>query len=361
MSKQHAKLSASYSSTWLNCPASINAGADIKDTSGKAAQEGSFAHAIAELCLTHNFDASYYLNATIPSHVYDEFDYFFSYDEDMAKYIQIYLDYVRDFNLPFKIEVKADYSQWVLDGFGTSDIVMYDSKIKTLHVIDLKFGAGVLVEAYKNAQLMLYALGSLKGYDVSKIVLHVVQPRMNNIDHYALSIHELLKFGEFAASRAKDALSDNPTYRPGEKACKWCKCRFTCKPLASYHAKALKVSSLFTNLDTPSVSSLTDDEIVNILNNKPFIETFLSNIKEKVLNDLQDGFTVLGYELGRTNKRDKWLCNAEEILKSHLPDDKVYKKSLISIKEAKKFIDSDLITKLTYTPQGDLKLKRIKQ
>ena len=49
------------------------------------------------------------------------------------------------------------------DGFGTGDCIIIADR--TLHVIDFKYGQGVLVEAEHNPQMMLYALGPLRIYD----------------------------------------------------------------------------------------------------------------------------------------------------------------------------------------------------
>ena len=227
---KHAKLSASGSSTWLNCPGSIKASENIKNTSSIFAQEGTFAHAIAELCLTNKCNASYYLNHEIPLSVYHETKIDFIFDKEMCDYIQIYLDYIRSFNLPFKVEVKADYSKWVKDGFGTSDCIMYDKNNKTLHVIDLKYGSGVKVFANNNTQAMLYALGSLSFYsNIENITIHIVQPRLDNIDVSNISYSDLMIFAKHAKQQSQLALSDDAPLIPGDKQCKWCKAKPTSK------------------------------------------------------------------------------------------------------------------------------------
>ncbi|WP_258316863.1 DUF2800 domain-containing protein, partial [Escherichia coli] len=77
------------------------------------------------------------------------------------------------------IEQHLDFSHVVPGGFGTGAcLVVADG---TLHVIDLKYGLGVLVEAEWNPQMMLYALGALALfdalYDIEQVALTVFQPR----------------------------------------------------------------------------------------------------------------------------------------------------------------------------------------
>ena len=58
------------------------------------------------------------------------------------------------------IEQRLDFSCYVPNGFGTGDcLIISDSK---LHIIDFKYGMGVLVEAENNPQMKLYALGALR-------------------------------------------------------------------------------------------------------------------------------------------------------------------------------------------------------
>lgn len=61
------------------------------------------------------------------------------------------------------IEQRLDFSCYVPDGFGTGDCLIVADKL--LHIIDFKYGQGVLVDAEENPQMMLYALGALRQFD----------------------------------------------------------------------------------------------------------------------------------------------------------------------------------------------------
>ena len=54
-----------------------------------------------------------------------------------------------------------------------------------LHIIDFKYGQGVLVEAEENPQMMLYALGALRLfdslYDITEVSMSIYQPRRENV------------------------------------------------------------------------------------------------------------------------------------------------------------------------------------
>ena len=61
-----------------------------------------------------------------------------------------------------------------------------------IEVIDFKGGRGVRVDANRNSQLMLYALGALLEfdplYDIHHVRMTIVQPRLNNLSSYARHI-----------------------------------------------------------------------------------------------------------------------------------------------------------------------------
>lgn len=63
--------------------------------------------------------------------------------------------------------------------YGTADAVVWQPEKKALHVVDLKYGAGVPVEVNNNLQLMIYALAALltMNYNAETVTITIVQPR----------------------------------------------------------------------------------------------------------------------------------------------------------------------------------------
>ena len=59
------------------------------------------------------------------------------------------------------VEEKLDVSFIHKDIGGTGDAVVYEVSDKILEVVDLKYGAGIIVEPEWNSQLMIYGLGAL--------------------------------------------------------------------------------------------------------------------------------------------------------------------------------------------------------
>ncbi len=96
------------------------------------------------------------------------------------------------------VEQRLDFSNYVKDGFGTGDLVIVADDV--LQVIDFKYGKGVTVSAELNPQMMLYALGALNLYgylyDIKTVKTAIVQPRLDNISEWEISVDELLEWAE---------------------------------------------------------------------------------------------------------------------------------------------------------------------
>src|SRR5690606_38567405 len=142
-------------------------------------------------------------------------------DEEMVESVQLYLDYCRALPGQHYVEVRLDYSNYVPEGFGTADFVAYDEASSTLHVVDLKYGKGVRIDAEENEQGMLYGVGALNNLawlgDVETVSLVIVQPRLDHVSEWQTTPAHLFDFVEKAKAAAESALSDNPAFCAGEK------------------------------------------------------------------------------------------------------------------------------------------------
>lgn len=168
--RAHAYLSCSSSDRWLNCTVAPKLEAAFIEESSPFAAEGTKAHELGEKVLISGKNAC---------------DIKGDYSTEMRDYVQNYVDYVRAIPGQLLVEQRLDISAWVPECFGTSDAVVLADGV--CHIVDLKYGKGVRVDAENNSQLMLYALGAYDAYDciygpINKVVIHIVQPRL---DHYS--------------------------------------------------------------------------------------------------------------------------------------------------------------------------------
>ena len=333
MGIKHAKLSASGSSRWLNCPGSVAAEEGFKDKGSSFAQEGTAAHELADLCLSGQLSPDSYLNETIEGVIVEQ---------DMIEYVQGYISYVQSFSGEHFYEQQVDFSPWVVGGFGTSDAIVIQSKV--VHVIDLKYGKGVAVDAENNTQGMLYALGVYNDFsylfdDVETFVIHIYQPRINNFSDWEISLKDLLKWGEWVKLQADLALSKDAERTAGEKQCQWCKAKATCKTLSDFTQKI--IVSDFDNLDEISnPDKLTNDQIRLALENKSLITGWLDAVEKHVVSVMLDGGKFDGFKMVEGRSVRKWAndASAEQVLLSLRDESEIYTKKLLSPTQAEKLL-----------------------
>jgi len=335
----HAKLSASGAHRWMNCPGSVAAEANLPDRSSVYADEGTLAHAICEYALVNDttaFDASIAIAAemiTKMPHLKG------CVTKDFIDACQMYIDYVRAQSGSERMyEVRVDFSQWVPEGFGTSDVVILDGN--TVRIIDLKFGKGVKVDAQDNPQALLYALGTFNDFGwlaaIEHIEMHIVQPRLDHVSVSTVSRSGLMKFGELASQAAELALSEKAPRVPGDKQCRFCKAKATCPALLEKTQKALM--SEFEDLDIKPVNKLTDDQLRQALEAKSLIEAWLSAVERLVTERIVEGKDFPGFKIVEGRSLRQWKDKDVGSTLEFLLGDGAYVKKLISPSQAEKLL-----------------------
>ena len=345
----HAKLSASGSSRWLACPGSVNAEKGISDRSSPAAHEGTCAHELAEIVLVNGGTCFDWVGKTLIEN--NEW----TVDQEMAEHVQEYVDYVLSFKGEHAYEQRVDFSDWVPEGFGTSDAIIIDGD--TLHAIDLKFGKGLQIFAEENPQAMLYGLGAYSDYgmiyDIKRVVVHIVQPRLDHIDTWEISLPDLLKWGEWASQRAEMCLEPDAERVPGNAQCLWCKAKATCPALQQHTQKV--IMSDFYEIDSPTPAHLTDDQLKAALDSKKLIVSWLDAVEQHIKERVEKG-GFPGYKLVAGRSLRNWGDSekAAKALKDLLGEES-YKKTLISPAQAEKALgkkDAVKIKDLIVKPEG---------
>ena len=296
---KHAYLPASASPMWLACPPSAKLCAQQEDHGSPYAQQGTDAH---ELC-------QYLVEKALGYNVRDPTEDLTWYDAEMQEAAEGYCSFVMEQVAEAKkfckdplvcVEQTLDFSKWVEHGFGTGDCVIVADEL--LHIIDFKYGVGVLVEATDNSQLKCYALGALDTfgdlYDIRRIRLSIYQPRRENIDTFELTVEELLRWAdEVLAPTAKLAYAGEGEFHAGDH-CRFCKVRAVCRERANYSMELAKY-------DFEEAPTLDPEEIAAIL---PQIDTLVSwaeDVKAYALQQALSGQRYPGFKLveGRSNRK----------------------------------------------------------
>ena len=346
----HAILSASSSHRWLHCLPSARLELEFEDTSGTAAEEGTAAHALSE----HKLKKALHIRSKRPISNYDS--------DEMEECTDAYVDFVMEqvelakqsCNDPIVlIEKRLDFSCYVPDGFGTGDcLIISDDR---LHIIDFKYGMGVLVDAVDNPQMKLYALGALEIYDslydINEVSMTIFQPRRENVSTWTVSVEELKCWAqEELKPKAVKAYNGEGEYIPGEW-CTFCKAAVRCRARAE---EKLKLAQ--TEFKMPPL--LTDNEIEEILFILPDLTKWANEITayatDAAVNHGKEwnGFKVVEGRSVRKYKDENAI--AEKAVASGFKD--IYRKSLIPMTEMQKLMGKakfeEILGGLIYKPPG---------
>jgi hypothetical protein len=349
MSK-HAILSASGAHRWMNCTPSARLELEFDDNSGEAAAEGTAAHALSE----HKLRKALKMRSKKPVSPYDS--------DEMDNYTDGYVEFVLEVIEQAKqicsdplilIEQRLDFSKYVPEGFGTGDcLIIADG---TLHIIDFKYGQGVLVSAEDNPQMKLYALGALDLfdgiYDIEMVSMTIYQPRRENVSTSTVSKENLYQWAEEVLKpKAELAFNGDGNYCPGE----WCQfCRAAVKCRARAEAK-MKLATFEFAL--PPL--LSDEEIADILSSIGDLTNWANEIiayaTDAAVNHGKKwpGFKVVE---GRSNRKYKDEEAVAEAAKNAGYRD-IYKQSLITITEMEKLMGkskfNEILGELVMKPPG---------
>lgn len=355
----HAVLSASGSHRWLNCTPSARLELEFENTGSEAAREGTAAHALCE----HKLKRALHMRSRRPVSDYDS--------DEMEECTDAYVDFVMEQYEAAKqvcedpvilIEQRLDFSCYVPDGFGTGDcLIISDDR---LHIIDFKYGMGVLVKAEDNPQMKLYALGALAVYDalydIREVSMTIFQPRRENVSTWTIPVEDLKAWAENELKpRAKMAYDGEGEYLPGEW-CTFCRAAVRCRVRAE---EKLKLAQ--TEFRMPPL--LTDAEIEDILAVLPDLTKWANEIAAYALDAaLNHGKEWNGFKVveGRSVRKYRDEAAVAEAAKEAGYKD-IYRQSLIPLTEMQRLMGKDrfeailggLITKApgrpTLVPKSD--------
>lgn len=355
---KHATLSASAAQRWMACPPSVMATKGMPDTTSEYAEEGTAAHEVAEYKLRWNLGEK---NISPPST--GKFD-----ADEIDRYTDVYAYYVSDVfetlrkNCPdaiLLIEQRLDFSDYVPDGFGTGDAVIIADDV--MQICDLKYGKGIRVAADNNPQMMLYALGALNMYgclyDIKTVRLAIIQPRLDNISEWEISVEDLYKWAEIELKPKAQLAAKGEGEFSAEEHCRFCKLKATCRKRAERMLELAKY-------DFAPPAELTETEIAAVMEIADDLAKWADDVFAYAqAQAINNGVHWDGYKIveGRSNRKFTDEKKVADICREQgYQLSQIYKTTLIGITDMEKLMGkkrfreilSDFVTK----PKGKLTL-----
>lgn len=333
----HAILGASSAKRWLTCTPSARLGERLTSRFGSEsspyAQEGTKAHALAEIKVRKAFYAADGMTTTVYSRMsQEERDAYtginaFRYDalraelgdipSDMEHATDAYCDVVMEKYLSAKdqdastrllLEQRLDYSRWVPSGFGTGDCVIVSDSL--LEIADLKYGLGIPVDAVDNPQLRLYGLGAIAKfgqlYDFPAVRMTIIQPRLESVSEETLGRVELLDWAEAEVrEKAQQAWKGIGDFVPGDH-CRFCPAKAVCSARVSEALKLFRYG-----FESPGL--IPDEQIPGILETLDVAEAWIKDFRAYAEKQALNGQKFPGWKLVRGKKPNRRWADPEEV------------------------------------------------
>lgn len=328
----HSKIGASSMHRWAECPGSVKLSEGIESVSSVYAEEGTDAHELAAYRLTEG--------------VYDRHP--LANNEEMLEAVEVYIGYVEELaRAPLSevlVEHKFNLSEIYPGLFGTADAIVYDLPREILHVIDYKHGKGIPVEVMErdgsgaehgNPQLMYYGVGALTsllktGKKVSKVVLHIVQPRCSHKDGPARKWETtpavLLDFTMDLVELAERTTKKDAPLVSGDH-CRFCPAKGICPKLTELSLETAQ--SEFSPVPAPAVfaNGLPKTQgdglaqLGELLHRLPMLEAWIEGVRAFAYAEAGHGRPIPGWKLVESKGRRKWADEekAAEFLKAEYP------------------------------------------
>jgi len=266
----HAPFAPSSATRWLKCQGSFALGLQLPEPpEGPYATEGTRLHDVAAAYLRRH--------ATPRPEVGDQ------------EFLKPYLDHCEALKPRcnrYEIELRQEFSQLL---FGTPDFVAIGPD--WLEIVDLKTGAGIMVEPEENDQLLCYAfmvLNQRKSWQPKVVRLTIVQPTDEDrpVKTWNTSVKHVMAWGARAQAAMQAAIEGSVQLEPGDH-CRFCKAKPVCPKLAGHVVEALPVV----------VRELRPDRLGYWLEKADLMQQWLDSLRE-VAHDLAcSGHPIPGWEL----------------------------------------------------------------
>jgi hypothetical protein len=182
--------------------------------------------------------------------------------------------------------------------------------LDSMHVIDYKYGEGVVVSPVENLQTAIYAMsvGQLSGPKPSDfpVFIHIYQPRGRAAEEGAehvwqttwLELCQLTEKVTTVAQGIQDG-TEIPMFAPSEKACQWCPAKGFCTARQQYLTEGIEVLATIdeNKKHFPPAQAISAKQLAAVLTHKAQIIKWLEDAEAYATEHLRAGGKLPGFKL----------------------------------------------------------------
>jgi hypothetical protein len=292
---------------WTTCTASPrfcleNADLIPADLSSKFSLEGTTAHEVAAAFLQDREPNP----ANCPTPITPEMR---MHGWDYAEYVQGLRDPDPGMS---KLIVEQKQSLWYAPGRNAvvdAAVINPDS----LHIVDYKYGAGVVVSPVENLQATIYAYQIALPLNLPldfPVTVHIYQPRGRENGGEPAHIWETTigdiaeRAGRIEAKaiiiRLNNETKGNPLpFVPSEKACRWCPAKAFCPARQDDILDGIEALSPIEEKtpELPLPAALSIEQLAAVLKHRKKIKQWIDDVEEYGLNRMTEGHKIPGFKL----------------------------------------------------------------
>lgn len=283
--------------------------------------------------------------------------------KEMHKHAWNYWEYVQSLGGTPIVERK--FPLWYASGRSGKVDVLTIADGHT-HIIDLKYGQGVIVDPFENLQGAIYARSAMREFLVTRPVepwterpvsIHIYQPRGRGAEDSPSHVWdttwgEILDFTAQVTAAAELILTDGQTeFVPSDKACRFCPAKGFCTARTKeFTAEVTVLPPIKTGpLVLPPATVITEEQMAAVLKHGDAIKQWVDDVWDHGLELLKGGGTIEGFKLVLGRQGNRYWTDPEKAAKlllkdTHLREKEVYETSVVSPGGVEKLLGKDKLT-----------------
>lgn len=323
-------LNPSSAERWTTCTASphfiLENWDKLPDDTSRFAEEGTTAHEVA---------AAYLLDrkpGECPTPVQPE----------MHVHGWDYMEYVQNLRTPgSKLIVETKFPLWYMPERNA----MVDAAVvnkESLHIVDYKYGEGIIVSPVENLQGAIYArsVGPRLGFQPPEefpVHIHIYQPRgrdMTQPHHtWETTWGELAMFTSdriekparniLMQQRTMSAKTGQPIvlqFVPSDKACQWCPAKGFCSARQQFLTRDLEDLTVIEDKPLPLATTLSEEQRILIQRHGSDIKKWIDDVQEYNTQRGTEGHVLRGFKLVLSRGGNRYWTNQKAVIDGLLAD-----------------------------------------